>query len=85
MQILSHLGLMIKGAIGMTKYYDKGKCPVCGSENISYDGDNRNSDYIYYRGICNDCNTTFDEYYELIYAGLENIIRGDKDEKDKNV
>lgn len=67
------------------KYYDKGKCPVCGSENISYDGDNRNGDYIYYRCICDECNTTFDEYYELVYAGLENIIRGDKNDYNKNV
>jgi hypothetical protein len=60
------------------KYYEKGKCPVCYSENISYDGSERNGDYIYYRGMCNKCNATFDEYYELIYAGMEDIIRGDE-------
>lgn len=67
------------------KYYDSGKCPICGSEQITYYGSEISNPYLFYRCCCDDCNTTFDEYYELVYAGLENIIRGDKNENDKNV
>ena len=62
------------------KYYDSGKCPVCGSEQITYYGSEIENPYLFYRCCCDICNTTFDEYYELVYS-----IRGDKDEKDKNV
>lgn len=60
------------------QYYDSGKCPACGSMQISYSGSEIENPYLFYRCICDDCDTTFDEYYELIYSGLENIIRGKK-------
>jgi len=64
------------------KYYDKGRCPVCGSGNITYDGSiNKDGDYIFYKAVCDNCNTKFDEYYELIYAGIENIVKGNKNVK----
>ena len=61
-------------------FFDKDKCPICGSQKISYCGSEIQNPYLFYRCICDDCNTTYDEYYELVYAGLENIIRGDRNE-----
>lgn len=59
-------------------FHDKDKCPICGSKKITYLGSEIQNPYFFYRCICDECNTTYDEYYELVYAGLESIIRGDK-------
>lgn len=59
-------------------FIDSGKCPVCGSEQITYDGSEIDGQYMYYKCCCDKCNATFNEFYELVYAGMENIIRGDK-------
>lgn len=70
-----------KRSTGMTeenKYYEQGKCPICGSEQITYDSSEIDGQYMYYKCCCDKCNATFNEFYELIYAGMENIIRGDK-------
>ena len=68
---------------GIKKIYHKqGKCPVCGSEEITYDGSEIDGQYMYYKCCCDKCNSTFDEFYELVYANIENIIRGDKNDKD---
>ena len=53
-------------------------CPICGSEQITYDGSEIDGQYMYYKCCCDKCNATFNEFYELVYAGMENIIRGDK-------
>ena len=75
--IILHLDLMIKeNFMAEEKYYDENKCPICNSQKITYCGSEIQNPYLFYRCICDKCNTTFDMYYELIYAGIENIIRG---------
>ena len=45
-------------------------CPVCGGgyDNISYNGEMYDDCYIY-SGVCEKCNTRFDEVYSLKYEG----------------
>ena len=51
----------------------QGQCPICKSKNITYLGSEIQNPYLFYRGICDKCKTTFDEYYELVFAGMENV------------
>ena len=45
------------------KYYDENKCPICNSQKITYCGSEIQNPYLFYRCICDKCNTTFDMYY----------------------
>lgn len=68
----------MKGVKMSKEYYEQGECPVCKSQKITYDGSEIDGQYLYYKCCCDDCNATYNEFYELIYAGIENIVRGDK-------
>ena len=54
---------------------EQGKCPVCGNKEITYYESERDGEYMFYKCSCNKCNATFDEYYELVFAGMENIAK----------
>ena len=50
-----------------------GVCPVCGSEDISYESMELGimGDSIYYPATCNHCHAKFKEHYTLEFAGQE--------------
>lgn len=45
----------------------EGICPICGSENITYDAIEPYGEGIYYPAICDDCGTTFKECHHLTF------------------
>ena len=56
---------------------EAGLCPKCKSDNISYIGPELDDSLLWYEANCNDCETEFDELYELKY--LESEITGEKE------
>ena len=45
----------------------EGKCPICGSENITYGVLEPCGEGIYYPAIYDDCGATFKECYHLTF------------------
>ena len=47
---------------------DFNKCPKCGSESINYDakGIEPESVFVYRTHACNDCDTSWEERYDLV-------------------
>ena len=39
----------MKGANMNKEYYEQGECPVCKSQNITYDGSEIDGQYMYYK------------------------------------
>ena len=54
--------------------HQAGICPKCGGANITYDGSDIDGECMYYKCICDNCNTTFNECYNLVFTGHNNII-----------
>ncbi|MBR1775959.1 hypothetical protein IJ750_02655 [bacterium] len=54
--------------------HEEGVCPACGSQNITYDGSEIDGNSMYYKCICDDCDTTFNECYNLVFVEHNNII-----------
>ena len=48
-----------------------GTCPKCKSDNIHYEGPEFDDAFLWYKGYCEDCETEFDELYELTYIKSE--------------
>ena len=48
-----------------------GICPKCKSDNIYYEGPEVEPSFLWYEGYCEDCETEFDELYELTYIKSE--------------
>lgn len=55
----------------MEKYkeIEQGICPVCGSENLNYEGLEPEEEMIVYPWTCENCGATGSEWYELQFAG----------------
>lgn len=54
--------------------HKEGVCPHCQSENIEYgDLEIEMPTGIYYKAQCSDCGTTFNEWYDVNFAGHYNI------------
>ena len=51
----------------------QGHCPVCGSQNITYNGSDIESYSYWYKCDCDDCNAYFEETYSLEFVGFDNI------------
>lgn len=47
---------------------EKGKCPECGSDDITYGDSELIDDSMGYRATCNKCLTEFTEWYDLVYS-----------------
>lgn len=55
-----------------------GKCPYCGSENVSYDTSEIIDDTLWYPAVCLDCEGDFNEDYAIEYAETQyNIAKDD--------
>lgn len=53
---------------------EEGKCPYCGSENITYGSlELEGGFHICYPCICDDCGTEYKEYYTIEFATNDNI------------
>lgn len=50
-----------------------GTCPVCGSNDIDYDALEIIDCGAYYPALCNNCKTSFQEHYDLTFAGHYNV------------
>ena len=57
---------------------EQGICPKCKSDNISYLGPEFDDSFMWYEGYCEDCETEFDELYEIKY--IESEITGKREE-----
>lgn len=44
-----------------------GKCPKCGSENISYGDFESDDDCCWYESTCDDCDFSFNEHYRMVF------------------
>lgn len=44
-----------------------GTCPICGSENISYEAIEPYGEGVYYPALCDDCGASFKECYTLTF------------------
>jgi muramidase (phage lysozyme) len=49
-----------------------GVCPVCASNNISYNNHEMNDYLMTFYGTCRECNTNILEEYSLVYNGTMN-------------
>lgn len=53
---------------------EKGKCPVCGGEDIEYESFEMFDDMIgYYPSFCKKCGAYFEETYKLEFLENDNI------------
>lgn len=57
------------------KHQEQGICPICGSDNISYEAIEVEDDSVYYPTMCNKCHATWKEYYDLTFSGNYDIER----------
>ena len=64
----------------MFEKYKPRICPICNSDDITYDGSEVDGYCMWYKCCCNKCNATFYECYELNFIGMEEIVKGDDDE-----
>ena len=49
---------------------EQGICPICNSDNIEYVGSMEITDVgVYYNAYCKDCGASFEEHYDLSFAG----------------
>ena len=48
---------------------EQGICPICNSDNISYGTIEVTDVGVFYPAWCHDCNATFEEHYDLSFAG----------------
>lgn len=55
---------------------EQGLCPICNSENLSYDTIELIDDMLYYPWKCEDCSAQGEEWYKLNFSG-HNIIDED--------
>lgn len=46
----------------------EGKCPVCGSDNITYGDSVLEDTSLGYEFICNACHTEAIEWFDLVYS-----------------
>jgi DNA-directed RNA polymerase subunit M/transcription elongation factor TFIIS len=52
------------------KHIEEGKCPACGSENITYDTGMPQDDDMVYPVSCDDCECLWHEVYEVKFIGI---------------
>ena len=48
-------------------------CPVCDSKNTDSSGSEIEGGYITYHYYCKDCGATYDEDFELVFSGFDNV------------
>lgn len=57
------------------------KCPLCGSENITYGWEEEWSDDTrYWQKSCRDCGATWKVVYDLVFDECKDIFDGDGNE-----
>lgn len=52
---------------------EEGKCPYCGSEDITYGSLELEGSNIYYPATCDDCGTEYQEHYTVQFHTNDNI------------
>lgn len=52
----------------MAKQTEPGKCPDCGSMNVTYEVSHRAGDMLGYEFSCDDCKKSFIEWFSLTYV-----------------
>jgi len=60
---------------------DRGKCPICGSEKLSYESYAVDDDWLIYNTYCRKCGEFSKEYYKLKYISTNADI--DRKQKPK--
>lgn len=58
------------------KHQEQGKCPICGSEEITYEVIEVADNSVYYPAMCDNCHATWKEYYNLEFSGHYDIEKG---------
>ena len=55
--------------------HEPGTCPNCGLQSISYSDvfTSRFSNGLWYNATCNNCGTTYEEWYDIKFGGLYDI------------
>lgn len=65
---------------------EAGVCPHCGREDVDYGVLEPENGQAYYKGECNDCGTTFKEWYTLNYVEKTDInIPEEEQDNEKGV
>lgn len=59
----------------MLKCNEKGKCPVCGIEDLNYGTLEVDDIGVIYPWNCNECGAVGEETYELDFTGHYSIIK----------
>lgn len=54
---------------------EEGVCPICGSDNIEYGSLEVCDAGVYYSVRCEDCQASFQEHYNLEFAG--HVVNGE--------
>ena len=52
-------------------------CPKCGSETIDVYDEDRLSDSLYAKSVCEDCGTQWTAHYRLVFVANEDVTDGD--------
>lgn len=47
---------------------EEGRCPECGSDEVSYTGSQIDGSSLGYDVVCDKCSTRFTEWYDLVYS-----------------
>ena len=56
------------------KYNEAGTCPLCGSQDVTYDGFEQDIETGWNKCCCNKCNTTWNEVVSIKFRGVDDII-----------
>ena len=54
----------------LRQYAENGVCPACGSKDIDWQGSEVDGDQLYYMATCEDCEYSWREWHNLIFAGI---------------
>lgn len=55
------------------KYNEDGRCPLCGSCAVKYDGYDKEGEDLWYGAECEDCGAQWDECYKVSFDSCCNI------------
>lgn len=55
------------------KYNEMEKCPLCGSNDVEYNGMELCGEGLYHNVECNHCHTTWREWYNVVFGEVYEV------------
>ena len=62
------------------KFNEECRCPICGSDKVTFDEFNQDVETGWYKCICDECDTTWNEVVSMKFMYVDDIIDTDGNE-----